>query len=185
MMDSADPKDGWSMKTFMATKAGPAKQDANGQLHHYLKRLFMNFHQSLRSKPVSFQLHHVDAKILNKTLTGKKFDRIEVSNISDGHYLGIGKTLEIFGPLLRSPSANPHATLITGFLNAVPEAKMMSQLTNLTSKADLDIAMEYMKSDLPRPTRVPADMAERLQTFSIKIASAVNSVADMDFYFNL
>lgn len=66
MMDSADPTDGWSLKTFLAIKAGPAKQDVYGQLHHYLKRLFADFHHHLRSKPVSFELHHIDAKDLGK-----------------------------------------------------------------------------------------------------------------------
>ncbi|KAF2967727.1 hypothetical protein GQX73_g5860 [Xylaria multiplex] len=129
MMDSADPSDGWSIKTFLATKAGPAKKDMYGQLHHYLKRLFTKFHCYLHSKPVSFELQHVYAQVLEETLAGKKFDRIEISNICDSNYLGIDITLRTLGPLLRSPSANRHATLITTFLNAVPEARMVFRMT--------------------------------------------------------
>ncbi|KAI8955701.1 hypothetical protein F4801DRAFT_600911 [Xylaria longipes] len=171
MMDSADPTDGWSIKAFLATKAGPAKKDAYGQLHHYLKRLFANFHHYLHSKPVSFELQHVNAQVLDKTLAGREFDRIEVSNICDSNYLGIDTTLKTFGPLLRSPSANPHATLITAFMNAVPEAKTM-------------IALKYIESDLTAPTGTLAENLSSLQTDAIKISCAVNSVGDMDEHFN-
>ncbi|KAI0185492.1 hypothetical protein EV127DRAFT_348191 [Xylaria flabelliformis] len=190
MMDSADPTDGWSMKTFLATKAGPAKNDVYGQLYHHLKRLFANFHRYLHSKPVSFELHHTDAQLLDKTLAGREFDRIEVSNICDSGYLGIATTLKTFGPLLRSSSANPHATLITTFLNAVPETKLMYQMispsaADLVHKSDTRRALKYMEPDLTAPTGTPADNSARLQTTSIKILCGVELVGDMDKYFNL
>ncbi|RYC56871.1 hypothetical protein CHU98_g9335 [Xylaria longipes] len=180
MMDSADPTDGWSIKAFLATKAGPAKKDAYGQLHHYLKRLFANFHHYLHSKPVSFELQHVNAQVLDKTLAGREFDRIEVSNICDSNYLGIDTTLKTFGPLLRSPSANPHATLITAFMNAVPEAKTMYQIMNpfaadIIIKSDARIALKYIESDLTAPTGTLAENLSSLQTDAIKISCAVNS----------
>ncbi|KAI1359481.1 hypothetical protein F5Y08DRAFT_349648 [Xylaria arbuscula] len=190
MMDSADPQDGWSMKTFLATKAGPAKRDTYGQLHHYLKRLFTEFHQSLRSKPISFELYHVDALFLGATLIGKNFDRIEVSNISDIHYLGTKKTLEIFGPLLRSPSANRHATLITYFLNAVPMAKMVSEQTDplaasRMSKIESKAVLQYLQSDILQTKGSIAQMAQRFGMWAIVMASAVNLVSDMDKYFDM
>ncbi|KAL9097609.1 MAG: hypothetical protein Q9165_000506 [Trypethelium subeluteriae] len=46
---------------------------------------------------------------------------LQVSNISDAGYLGIAGTLRIFGHLLDSPHDNPHATLVTLFMNAVEE----------------------------------------------------------------
>ncbi|KAI3335322.1 hypothetical protein F4824DRAFT_511248 [Ustulina deusta] len=189
MMDSADPTDGWSIKAFLATKAGPAKKDAYGQLHHYLKRLFVNFHHYLHSKPVSFELQHVDAQVLDKTLAGREFDRIEVSNICDSNYLGIGKTLKTFGPLLRGPSANPHATLITAFLNAVPEAKMESQRLNpstadIVTKFEKSTALKYITPDLAAPTGTLAERLERSKIDAIKLGCAVNLVGDMDKYFN-
>jgi hypothetical protein len=45
----------------------------------------------------------------------------KVSNISDGGYLGIHKIIAFMVPLLQSPLVNPHATLITLFMNAVDE----------------------------------------------------------------
>ncbi|KAI2964610.1 hypothetical protein CBS147323_6309 [Aspergillus niger] len=44
-----------------------------------------------------------------------------VSNVSDQGYLGIHRTLNATVPLLQTPVDNPHATLITFFLNAVNE----------------------------------------------------------------
>jgi hypothetical protein len=45
----------------------------------------------------------------------------QVSNISDNGYLGIHRTLALMVPLLQWPRVNPHATLITLFMNAVAE----------------------------------------------------------------
>ncbi|KAI1736358.1 hypothetical protein F4680DRAFT_461244 [Xylaria scruposa] len=190
MMDSADPKDGWSVKAFLATKAGPAKKDAYGQLHYYLKRLFANFHRYLHSKPVSFELQHINAQALDKALDGRQFDRIEVSNICDTGYLGINATLQTFGPLLRGPSANPHATLITTFMNAVPEAKMISRMMNLyaadiVTESNTKIALKYIGSDLVASNGTLSERINIIQTECIKLNCAVNLVGDMDEYFNL
>ncbi|GKZ84787.1 hypothetical protein AnigIFM56816_010342 [Aspergillus niger] len=46
---------------------------------------------------------------------------VQVSNVSDQGYLGIHRTLNATVPLLQTPVDNPHATLITFFLNAVDE----------------------------------------------------------------
>ncbi|KAI1262719.1 hypothetical protein F5Y18DRAFT_438850 [Xylariaceae sp. FL1019] len=189
MMDSADPLDGWSAKTFLATKAGPAKKDAYGQLYHYLKRVFTRFHARLRSNAVSFELYHVDARALDKTLAGRHFDRIEVSNICDTYCLGIRTTLATFSPLLRSPSLNSHATLVTLFLNAVPEAKMMARLANpilasMSARHEMRIALEYLTHGLERPRGSPTKIENFLEIQTIKTASAVDMVSDVDAYFN-
>jgi hypothetical protein len=44
-----------------------------------------------------------------------------VSNISDAGYVGIHGTLALMIPLLQPPIENPHATLITLFMNSVAE----------------------------------------------------------------
>ena len=46
---------------------------------------------------------------------GVKFDRIDVSNISDENYLGLKKCLALSAPLLKQE--NPHAKLITTLMN--------------------------------------------------------------------
>lgn len=47
----------------------------------------------------------------------------QVSNISDSGYAGIHRTVGLMVPLLQGPLINPHATLITLFMNAVEETK--------------------------------------------------------------
>jgi hypothetical protein len=44
---------------------------------------------------------------------------VQVSNITDQPYLGTYQTLTLLSPLLQSPTKNPHATLISLYLNAV------------------------------------------------------------------
>jgi hypothetical protein len=45
----------------------------------------------------------------------------KVSNICDTPYLGLAATVDIFTPLLQRHTTNPHATLITLFMNAIEE----------------------------------------------------------------
>ncbi|KAL5347467.1 hypothetical protein ACLOAV_007779 [Pseudogymnoascus australis] len=70
---------------------------------------------------VSFRLLQVNAADLPGLLESGSFSRIEVSNISDGGYLGIHRILFSMIPLLQGPLVNPNATLITLFMNAVDE----------------------------------------------------------------
>ncbi|KAI0146914.1 hypothetical protein GGR57DRAFT_494186 [Xylariaceae sp. FL1272] len=189
MMDSADPLDGWSIKTVLATKAGPAKNDAYGQLYYYLKRVFTRFHSRLRSNAISCELYHVNAQTLDKTLAGRHFDRIEVSNICDTHYLGIETTLETFGPLLHNPSVNSHATLVTLFMNAVQEVKMMIRLTNpmlasIAIKHEMRLALDYTMHDDKKPSDNPTETRDFMKIQTIKATCALDMVGDMDFYFN-
>ncbi|KAI1305140.1 hypothetical protein F5Y03DRAFT_406688 [Xylaria venustula] len=190
MMDNADPTGGWSTKAVLATKAGPAKKDLYGQLHHYLKRLFTDFHHRLHTKVVHFELHHVEAEVLSKRLAGRKFDRIEVSNICDSAYLGIKTTLKTFGPLLRDPSANPHATLITVFLNAVFEAKEVLRILDplaaeIITTSDASTILKYIEFDLTVPTGTDAGILQHLQRNICRVCCAADMVGDMDGYFNL
>ena len=46
---------------------------------------------------------------------------MQVSNITDRPYLGTHQTLTLLSPLLQSPTKNPHATLISLYLNAIVE----------------------------------------------------------------
>lgn len=47
----------------------------------------------------------------------------QVSHISDNAYVGVFHTLELMAPLLQGPTINPHATLITLFMNIVEECQ--------------------------------------------------------------
>jgi hypothetical protein len=58
---------------------------------------------------------------------------IKVSNISDSGYVGIHRTVALMVPLLQGPLINPHATLITLFMNAVEESiTKQDRISNLT-----------------------------------------------------
>jgi hypothetical protein len=63
-----------------------------------------------------------------------------VSNICDQAYLGFASTLAVFSPLLENPVVNPHATLITLFMNAVEEEFM-----NCGDDNNVNVIMKEMK----------------------------------------
>ncbi|KAH0421179.1 hypothetical protein CcaCcLH18_13597 [Colletotrichum camelliae] len=135
MYDNADPLNGWSAKDVQETQIGPATADIYGKLFTSLRTVLQAFLRRLSSSQTSFRLFHMDASALPKFLENSTFSRIEVSNISDAGYLGIHHTLDLMIPLLQSPLVNPHATLITLFMNAVDEhATEMERLTDM--KAD-------------------------------------------------
>ncbi|KAH9908637.1 hypothetical protein F4778DRAFT_776922 [Xylariomycetidae sp. FL2044] len=167
MTDNADPTIGWSPKSFLDFNAGPAKNDEYGKLYHYLIYLFEGFHRRLHADSISFELLQVDPRVLPKSLMGTSFDRIDVSNICDIDYIGIGATLRIFGGMLRPISATPHATLITLFLHAVSEMPR-EQPTKV---------LQYMP-ELDRPVSNPYDPT------IITAATALSLVYDMDKLFN-
>jgi hypothetical protein len=121
MHDNADPLNGWSMKEVEATPTGPATSDIYGKLFHHVRLALKVFLERISSSSVTFELFQVDASDLPSHLEKRTFDRIEVSNISDGGYLGIHQTVGIMSPLLQAPSINPYATLVTLFMNVVDE----------------------------------------------------------------
>lgn len=77
-----------------------------------------------------------------------------MSNISDAGWLGIHHTLGLILPLLQTPLENPHATLITLFMNAVDETltdqdKLRDMTSNLSTSKRL---FEYLSpKGGPRP----------------------------------
>ncbi|EXK76747.1 hypothetical protein FOQG_18522 [Fusarium oxysporum f. sp. raphani 54005] len=121
MHDNADPLNGWSVKEVETTSTGLATSDIYGKLFYHVRFALKAFLDRMCSSSVAFELLQVDASDLPGHLEKKSFDRIEVSNISDGGYLGIHQTVGIMSPLLQAPSNNPHATLITLFMNVVDE----------------------------------------------------------------
>ncbi|KAK3324964.1 hypothetical protein B0H66DRAFT_511247 [Apodospora peruviana] len=131
MFDNADPLHGWSLKEVEDCPNGPATADIYGKLHCHITTLLRQFLLRVSSSPISFRLFQMDATDLSEHLEMGSFDRVEVSNISDGGYLGIHRILQSMIPLLRNPIANPHATLITLFMNAVDECLTDSEKNSL------------------------------------------------------
>ncbi|KAF4311294.1 hypothetical protein GTA08_BOTSDO13075 [Botryosphaeria dothidea] len=171
MHDSADPLAGWAIEDALR-KTPLAKNDLYGGLFFHISELLVDFCEKVQRMKISFVLLHVDAVDLPKSLANdfnltKSFDRIEVSNIADGGYLG-SKCLDIFAPLLRPLDENPCATLVTLFINAVTEVQTNADM--------MDIMMREMKrvvAVLP-PVRQStaaqsgnADSIRRLQAFDL------------------
>ncbi|KAF9773218.1 hypothetical protein IL306_009010 [Fusarium sp. DS 682] len=126
MHDSANPLNGWSAKEVEMAPNGPATSDIYGKLFNFLRSMLKRFIARVSNMEAAFQLLHVDAAHLPGHVQNRSFDRIEVSNISDDGYLGIRRTVALMAPLLRSPTENPHATLITLFMDGIEENKTIA-----------------------------------------------------------
>ncbi|KAH8698962.1 hypothetical protein BGW36DRAFT_396585 [Talaromyces proteolyticus] len=121
MKDNADPLHGWSFEEVLNTTSGAATADIYGKLYFHIRELLHSFFHRISSSKISFQLLNLEASSLPDHLDSDSFSRIDVSNISDRGWLGIHRTLHLMVPLLQTPLQNPHATLITLFMNAVDE----------------------------------------------------------------
>ncbi|KAK2757688.1 hypothetical protein FQN54_004657 [Arachnomyces sp. PD_36] len=121
MKDDANPLEGWPMAEVEDTASGPASADIYGKLFYYVREMLRSFLDRLRSLKISFRLFQVDVSSLPDHVEKDSLSRIEVSNISDAGWLGIHLTLGLMVPLLQAPLQNPHATLVTLFMNAVEE----------------------------------------------------------------
>ena len=79
--------------------------------------------------------------LLEPRLKASGFDRIDISNIAYEDYKSLETSISKFGPLLKSPASNPHATLITLFTTGanLPEEaadyEMNTKWTNLREMA--------------------------------------------------
>ncbi|CAA7262887.1 unnamed protein product [Cyclocybe aegerita] len=109
------------------------------------RRLFRLFAHALGTRELRFTLLGEDARHiptalpkLLKDTTPQKFDRVDVSNTSDTCYIGIEATLSILGDMLKPYRQNPHATLITLFLNYFME-------TPISEAAEMRAFRESMK----------------------------------------
>jgi hypothetical protein len=67
---------------------------------------------------------------------------VQVSNITDRHYLGTHQTLKLLSPLLQSPTKNPHATLISLYLNALIE--VMKSSGEKDQALNIELMLKYV-----------------------------------------
>ena len=77
------------------------------------------FVKVLMTGKINFFLDCMDAKDLMVKLKNEsvKFDRIDVSNISDENYIGLKNCLQLSAPILKK--TNPYAKLLTTLMNWV------------------------------------------------------------------
>ena len=132
-----------------------AKYDLNGLLYFHVRTVIETFCDRIQdtSFKTHFTLYCVDAATLPKVLHNAEsfsgFDRIEVSNIVDECYLGLHKTLHTFTSLIKAPSINSHAVLITLFLNAceIADRTMGNRMSSAEQKKLIDRTMKYLHFD--------------------------------------
>ncbi|TLD18871.1 extracellular exo-polygalacturonase [Venturia nashicola] len=161
LKDSADPADGWETKDVMAAPMGDLLNDAYGKLYFYVKDVLTSFRRRIQTMKISFNLYQEDAKSLTDYLSPGTFSRIEVSNICDRTYLGLAATISYFSPLLETPAVNPHATLITLFMNALEEEFMNSgdERNKDVMTKELKLICEYAG----KPSKITANDPSFLQ----------------------
>ncbi|KAI8624005.1 hypothetical protein F5Y19DRAFT_491805 [Xylariaceae sp. FL1651] len=109
----SDPLQGWDVAEVNKNKdIGAAVDDIYGKLFYYVRDLFKKFIVRLRTLTISFEIFPYSSRELPKKLGGR-FDRIETSDLAGIAKLGVYRVLRIFSPLLKPPSVNPHASILT------------------------------------------------------------------------
>lgn len=103
---------------------------------------------------------------------------IQVSNISDAFYLGIAQTLGCLAGMLQVPKKNPHATLITSFMNAVPEIMQgegESKAAQKKRETEMKQASKFLK-----PLNQVTDMSMHM----LQMTATLCHFGDFDAYFD-
>ncbi|KAL4805432.1 hypothetical protein BDV18DRAFT_140850 [Aspergillus unguis] len=127
-LDNADPLHGWSSKDVAAFPTGPATEDAYGKLYFYLQSTMGAFLKRLKNTRTSFTMYNLEVTDLPRLLKPDTFDRIEISNAAEPHWLGIERVLRLMMPFLQKPTKNPHATLITLFRHAIGQSATVNDI---------------------------------------------------------
>ncbi|KAI2641124.1 hypothetical protein GGS21DRAFT_537606 [Xylaria nigripes] len=108
-----EPLRGWELAEINQYRGSlEADNDIYGKMFYTVRQLFKSFILRLRVIPVEFEVHPFSGYLVPKYIEGQ-FDRIETSNLADEDQVGACEVVEKFSPLLKDPSVNPHATLIT------------------------------------------------------------------------
>ena len=182
--DSADPIDSWPVETVQSSgsKHGIPKEDWYGRLYFYTRDKLEKFCQKLAcGKMFRLHLYCMNATdlpfYLNKSVEKMRFDRIEVANIVDMPYLGLDKTLQILGPLLRTAAENPHATLIALFMNATHQAEKDLGDSYITDS--MRLAMKKVVQYLP----VKETPINRTSAAMVRMMLAKDIFRDLDHLF--
>ena len=182
--DSADPTDSWPIEAVQSSGSdhGIPKEDWYGRLSFYVRDKLERFCQRVASgKMFRLHLYCMNATdlpfYLNKSVEKLAFDRVEVANIVDMHYLGLDLTLQTLGPLLRTAAENPHATLIALFMNATHHAEL--DLGDSYIKDSLRLAMNKVIQFLP----VKGVPVNRTSAAMVRMMMAKDVFRDLDHLF--
>lgn len=132
-----EAKASWNLAQILTSGArhGVPKEDINGHTYFHVLGTLTAFCKKLRSLNVHFCIYSASPdllpELLEKTTTISSFDRIDASHLADipnpaAQTKDGTSVLEItllsLGRMLKTPVQNPHAVLITLFLNATEHA---------------------------------------------------------------
>ncbi|KAG5658031.1 hypothetical protein KAF25_006982, partial [Fusarium avenaceum] len=159
MRDNADPLDGWSAEDVEMTPYGSAKAEIYGKLFLHLRSALRAFLDRIANLKVSFRLLQMDARLLP-------------------NHFGDDNTVLILAPLLREIQVNPHATLITLFMNAVHE--LMGRGVHLPNPVLANGVTQRLHKYLPVKPPIRGTYDPQI----VKLTSARNSVRYFDDYFD-
>ncbi|RCI15981.1 hypothetical protein L249_3026 [Ophiocordyceps polyrhachis-furcata BCC 54312] len=171
-LSESDPAAGWDSKDVAETSSGPASADMYGKLYYHVRSVIQSFIRRSAEGQVSIRLLHYDLVELIDRLPGETFSRIDarlpfpnkmmillllrygsrkkkltgikVSNVADNLWLGIHHVLIHLIPMLQSPDNNPHATLITFFMNAVDETISDQEKVRKLDRASRERLQAYL-----------------------------------------
>lgn len=177
LSDSSDPLAGWALDDILTSEArrGGPKEDIYGLMHLHVRHLLETFCRKTALLKVHMHLYCLDATklplVLEPRLKQSGFDRIEVANIADEDYIGLDASLSTFGPLLKSPMSNPHATLITLIMNTVNQAAR-----------DLVLDVDIQNTYIPKVTQFlgyrPSQKADLNDPETLRFLTAIDLVRD-------
>ncbi|CAG8674268.1 5369_t:CDS:1 [Ambispora leptoticha] len=167
MKDSSNPLFGWDELRVAQVKHGTANEDFYGKLFFYLREQMEALVDRLQKFTIKFDFYVDDALKLGQEFKDRKFDRIYTSNISDENYVGINHVLTELRPLLNDN--NPHATLITLFMNwlpSIPEPHNKRIMEDIVKKS-------INKYDRPSSTLQAANLASKMTAKACTEAAAL------------
>ncbi|KAK4066642.1 hypothetical protein Trihar35433_7069 [Trichoderma harzianum] len=126
--ESGSPLAAWGVLDVNKTPWA-AENDLYGKLYCFLRGVVGNCLHWLGPNEIGLCFHNVPIRTLPSRLAKREYDRIEyflatqVSNVCGREELSIRDTFQLFSGHLKDPADNPHATLMTWFVNAAKEPK--------------------------------------------------------------
>lgn len=155
----SDPLSSYSIDAILrsGTNHHVPANDIYGSLHTHILSRLTAFIAKSASTNISIHLFSLLPPDLPTTLfhslnpfSTSAFDRISTSSLAEHPSIGLKRTLTLFGPLLKTPSQNPHARLLTLFAKAANDTHTPTTASN---KKDASIVAEF----LPAPDSTPGD----------------------------
>lgn len=168
--DSSDPIDSWPIKAVIGSgaKYGVPPEDLYGHLHFYIRDKLKSFCDTINSTTIQFHLYSMDPITLPSFISPNlQFDRIDLSDLPDQPHLNLSQTLQTFTPLLKPSKVNPHATLLTLFVDAVPAAERSMGLDYITKSSKHVFRRTNRFVDFPNPAYQP-DHPQYLRVLKMK-----------------